>query len=262
VTASLSTPNTSDIQATFLIHLPRIRKHADYALRHIANQDAREDLIAEALALAWKHFSELARRGKKPEEFATTLALRCTQAIRAGRRLAGSARARDVLSPIARARHGVAVVRLGDGVPAPGEDPTGPAGEEVLAGALTIDPKARVAEQAAFRVDFPAWRAAGYARSGESSTRWLVGTDRPRVSLAARHQSLGVGLDAPGIRRMSHVRLPVVVASPNTSTYFSRNCAGVMCWSAASSFTTSIAVGYLPWKAWESLHLRSVNRPT
>jgi DNA-directed RNA polymerase specialized sigma24 family protein len=146
VTSSLTVQtaiHTSDIQTSFLKHLPRIRKHADYALRHVANQDARQDLIAETLALAWKHFSELARRGKKPEEFTTTLALRCTQAVRAGRRLAGSDRAGDVLSPIAKARHGVAVVRLGDRVPAPGEDPTGPAGEEVLAGALTIDPKAR-----------------------------------------------------------------------------------------------------------------------
>ena len=37
-------------------------------------------------------------------------------------------------------------------------------GAEVLAEALAIDPKARVPEQAAFRVDFPAWRARLSAR--------------------------------------------------------------------------------------------------
>ena len=97
-------------------------------------------------------------RGKRPEEFVTTLALRCTQAVRAGRRLAGSDRSRDVLSPVARVRHGVVVVRLDDRVPAPWLDPAW-AGAEVVAAALAIDPKARVAEQAAFRIDFPAWRA-------------------------------------------------------------------------------------------------------
>lgn len=30
------------------------------------------------------------------------------------------------------------------------------------------------------------------------------------------------------IRRTSHVRFLVTVASPNTATYFSRNCAGVI----------------------------------
>jgi DNA-directed RNA polymerase specialized sigma24 family protein len=174
----VTTIHAPDIQATFLQHLPRITKHAQYALRHVGCRDAREELIAETLALAWRHFSDLAQRGKRPEEFVTTLALRCTQAVRAGRRLAGSDRARDVLSPIAKARHGVTVVRLGDRIPAPGEDPTGPAGEEVLAGALTIDPKARVAEQATFRIDFPAWRE-GFSTRDRSVLDALAAGDRP-----------------------------------------------------------------------------------
>jgi DNA-directed RNA polymerase specialized sigma24 family protein len=162
VTTTLSTPaarpSHADVRASFTDHLPRIRKHARYALRHVGCREARDDLVAEAVALAWGHFAALAGRGKRPEEFVSTLALRCTQAVRAGRRLAGSDRARDALSAVARARHGVAVVRLDDRVPAPGTDPTGP-GAEVLAAALAIDPRARVAEQAAFRIDFPAWRA-------------------------------------------------------------------------------------------------------
>jgi hypothetical protein len=82
----------------------------------------REELAAETLALAWKHFLHLARRGKRPEEFVTTLAMRCSQAARAGRRLAGCDPAKDVLSPVARGRHGVRVVRLPERVAAPGAD--------------------------------------------------------------------------------------------------------------------------------------------
>jgi hypothetical protein len=47
------------------------------------------------------------------------------------------------------------------------------------------------------------------------------------------------------IRRWSHVRLPVVVASPNTSAYFSRSAAMPMRASAASSFATSVAIVHL-----------------
>ena len=158
VTPAPDIPPDTDIASTFLAHLPRIRKHARYALRRVACPDTRDDLACEAVALAWRHFAALARRGKRPEEFVTTLALRCTQAVRAGRRLAGSDRSRDVLSPVAKVRHGVVVVRLSDRVPAPWLDPVW-AGAEVVAEALAIDPKARVADQAAFRIDFPAWRA-------------------------------------------------------------------------------------------------------
>src|SRR5204863_354410 len=77
----------ADLQLTFVAHLPRIRKHTRYALRNVACHDTRDDLACEAVALAWRHFAALARRGKRPEEFVTTLALRCTQAVRAGRRL-------------------------------------------------------------------------------------------------------------------------------------------------------------------------------
>src|SRR4051812_48383192 len=100
-----NTSPAADVRRAFLAQLPRIRNNARYALRSVACPDARDDLTCEAVALAWKHFIDLARRGKRPEEFITTLALRCTQAVRAGRRLAGCESARDVLSPVARTRH-------------------------------------------------------------------------------------------------------------------------------------------------------------
>ena len=193
-----TTPTCGEVQDAFLACLPRFRSCARYALRHVACRDTRDDLVCEVVALGWQHFVSLARRGRKPEEFVATLALRCSQAVRSGRRLAKGERTRDALSPVARARGGFMVVRLDEYVPAPGSDPsgpagdgvvaaalaadprarhgfavvyldeyvtapgadpTGPAGDGVVAAALAVDPKARVPEQAAFRIDFPEWRA-------------------------------------------------------------------------------------------------------
>jgi hypothetical protein len=131
--------------------------HVSYALRGVAGPDARDELAAEAVALAWKHFAALAARGRHPEEFASTLARRCAQAARAGRRLSGGERARDALSAVAR--HRVMLVRLADRVPAPGRDGAC-TGAEVVAAGLLVDPRARVPDQAAFRLDFPVRRAA------------------------------------------------------------------------------------------------------
>ena len=138
----------SGITQQFLMHLPRFRAHARYSLRHIHCRDTRSDLIAEVLALAWKHFLALTHRGKDPATFITTLALRCSQAVRSGRRLAGSESSRDLMSPVARVRHGFAIGTLID---QPRED-------DDLAEALADNTRSEVPDQAAFRIDFPRWR--------------------------------------------------------------------------------------------------------
>jgi hypothetical protein len=143
------TPRTGpSVTAVFLAHLSRFEAHARFAFRRVGCPHARADRVAETVALAWRHFAALSRRGKKPEEFVTTLALRCSQAVKAGRRLVGCEAATDVLSPVARVRHGIAVTRLPDrdreweGHPLPDE----------LAEALSDNTKSAVPEQAAFRV--------------------------------------------------------------------------------------------------------------
>src|SRR5262249_61723978 len=96
----------------------RSRPPARSAFRHVRCPHTRADLMAETLALAWRHFAALALRGRHPETFVTTLALRCSQAVRAGRRLAGADRSSDALSPVARGRRGVAVRPLRARTPA------------------------------------------------------------------------------------------------------------------------------------------------
>jgi len=102
----------ADLHAAFLRQLPRIYGHAQYAFRHVACADSSDDRVAETVALAWKHFAALTRRGKDPAGFVTTLSLRASQAVKAGRRLVRSDGARDALSPVAKVRHGFVVSRL------------------------------------------------------------------------------------------------------------------------------------------------------
>src|SRR5262249_52618834 len=135
---------------------PRFRAHARYAFRHVRCPDTRADLTAETLALAWCLSGALVRRGRAPEGSAATLALRCSQAVRAGRRLAGSDRSTDALSPVARVRHGFAVRPLRD--PTPATDPPPGDGDE-LAEALSGNTRTPVPAQVAFRLDFPRWRS-------------------------------------------------------------------------------------------------------
>jgi DNA-directed RNA polymerase specialized sigma24 family protein len=150
------TPRTGGtVTALFQAHLPRFVACARFAFRRVGCPHARADRVAETLALAWRHFAALAERGKMPEEFVTTLALRCSQAVKAGRRLAGSESGKDALSPVAQVRHGFSVVRLPDrdrildrqSLP------------EELSEALADNTRSAVPEQVAFRVDFPRWRA-------------------------------------------------------------------------------------------------------
>jgi DNA-directed RNA polymerase specialized sigma24 family protein len=138
----------ADLHAAFLAALPRFAAHARFATRYVACPDTRADLVAEVLALAWRQFARLHRRGKDPSRFVTTLALRCSQAVKAGRRLVKSESARDVLSPVARVRHGLAVRGLGRA-----------AADPRLSDALADNTRTPVPEQASFRIDYPRWRA-------------------------------------------------------------------------------------------------------
>jgi DNA-directed RNA polymerase specialized sigma24 family protein len=175
------------VTAVFLAHLPRCLALARFAFHRVGCPHARADRVAETVALAWRHFAALSRRGKKPEEFVTTLALRCSQAVKAGRRLAGCETGQDVLSLVARVRHGLRVTRLpdrdrvSDRHPLPG----------ALADPLADNTRSAVPEQAAFRVDFPRWRAtlrrrdrkilaalAGGERTADAARRFKISPGR------------------------------------------------------------------------------------
>lgn len=137
------------LHAAFLSILPRIELHGHVYFRHVRCPFKREDYIAEMVALSWKWFVRLVERGKDPTTFPTALASFAARAVRSGRRVCGQAPAKDVLSAVAQWRHGFVVEKLPDC-----ETLT----SNPLTDALRDNTKSPPDEQAAFRLDFPAWR--------------------------------------------------------------------------------------------------------
>jgi hypothetical protein len=133
------------LHAGFLSIMPRIEQHACITFRSVRCPDRRQDCVQEAVALAWLWFRRLAGRGKDATRFPAALAGYAARAVRAGRKLAGTDRAGDVLSPGAQARHGFELHTLSSLSGNPLEE------------ALQDNIRSPVPDQAAFRVDFPAW---------------------------------------------------------------------------------------------------------
>jgi hypothetical protein len=145
---SCATPCFDRLHAAFLTILPRIEAHARAAFQRVRCPHRRDDQVAEAVALAWKWFVRLARRGKDAARFPMALADFAARAVHNGRRLAGAEAAKDVLSPSARRRHGFVVCRLVE---------PGALADGTVAEALRDNTRTPVPEQVSFRLDFPAW---------------------------------------------------------------------------------------------------------
>jgi hypothetical protein len=144
------------LQETFLASvMPRVLAHGRVYFRHIRCRHQKEELLAEMTGLCWRWHLRLAQRGKDSTRFPTALATFAARAVRSGRRLAGMDRAKDVLSPQARQRHGFAVGKLPDCSTLDGSP---------LDEALHDNTRTPPDEQCAFRIDFPAWRATHAAR--------------------------------------------------------------------------------------------------
>jgi hypothetical protein len=147
-TAVTRQPATAVLQHAFLAVLPRVRTHARIAFRDLPCPHARDEAIAEAVALSWKWFVRLVRRGKHPEQFVSALATFAARAVRSGRRLCGQEKPKDVLSPIAQSRRGFTVSPL---------PPMSTLHGSPFDEALHDNTQTPVPEQVSFRVDFPAW---------------------------------------------------------------------------------------------------------
>jgi hypothetical protein len=125
-----------------------LQSHAEVCLRDVRCLDERAELRAELFALGWCWFLHLVQQGKRPEHFPTALATFAGRAVRSGRRLCGQLSAKDVLSPAAQRRHGFAVGPLPEVSTCSGS---------VIDEALHDNTHTPPDEQAAFRLDFPAW---------------------------------------------------------------------------------------------------------
>jgi hypothetical protein len=127
--------------------LPQLQRHGRIYFRG-ARSDRRADLVAEVVALAWKWFVRLAERGKDPTRFATMIASYAAKAVKCGRRVTGQESDRDVLSTLTQMRRCFTVSTLPEFSTLSGNP---------LEEALQDNMQSPVDEQAAFRLDFPAF---------------------------------------------------------------------------------------------------------
>ena len=139
---------TSRHRRQFERMLPAIERGISHRLRPL-NRQAREELTADAVALAYEMFVALVRRGKADRAYATPLATyACRQAL-AGRHAGNSLNIRDVSSRYCQRRTGVRVQRLDR------FDQDEGTWREIL----IEDRNASPADVAAMRIDFQNWLA-------------------------------------------------------------------------------------------------------
>ena len=139
----------SHLHATFLAMLPRIITHGQVYFRFLKCPIAREDALAEMVAVSWHWHVRLAQRGKDVSQFVSALASYAARAVHCGRRLTGIERPKDVLSSRAQRKYGFAVEKLPD---------YSTLSTTPFAEALRDNTQTPIPEQVAFRSDFPAWR--------------------------------------------------------------------------------------------------------
>ena len=136
----------SEWQARFLLMLPLIETHARLVFRRL-DPEARDDAVQEVLANAFVAFARLVERQRADEAYPSALARFAVAQFRDGRRVGNRMNVRDVLSPYAQKRKRIPVERL-DRL----DETRGQWMEAVVE-----DHRTPVADQVAFRCDFPDW---------------------------------------------------------------------------------------------------------
>jgi hypothetical protein len=174
------------LQAAFLAILPRVLKHAHFHFRDLRCLHRQDDAVAETVALAWKCFRRLARRGKDASRFPVAFANYAARAARNGRRLCGQEKARDALSPLAQQRRGFAVQSLPMASSMNGN---------LFDEALAHNTQTPVPDQVGFRLDFPAWRLQRCERDRRLIDELMIG--ERTLDVARRH-----GLSAARISQL------------------------------------------------------------
>jgi hypothetical protein len=154
------------LHAAFLAIVPRIERHGEIYFRHVRCPHRRADFIAEMVAVSWRWFVRATQKGKDVNQFVTALATYAARHVRSGRRLCGQEKGKDALSPLAQTRHNFVVEKLPD---------FSTLSSNPVAEALQNNTKTPPPEQAAFRLDFPAWLSTLGARKRSIAEDLMVG---------------------------------------------------------------------------------------
>jgi hypothetical protein len=160
-TSSLASSSPKDLHAAFLAIVPKIEMRASIAFAYDKCANQKADKVAETVALAWKWFVKLQERGKNAATFPGVFAILVARAVASGRRIAGGETINDVMSRPAQRKHGFSVQGFPDAEAAqchdPLEEPQIQRFLKTLEDRLADNTQTPVPDQAAFRIDFPAW---------------------------------------------------------------------------------------------------------
>jgi hypothetical protein len=146
---SAASPVAEALHRRFLDLLPAIQRHGHVYFRHVRCWHRLQDALAEMVAIAWKWFLRLAEQGKDATDFPTVIASYAARAVRSSRRLCGQERSKDVLSSRAQQLKHFKVQTLP-------RCETGTEDNDTI-DALRDNTRTPPDEQAAFRLDYPAW---------------------------------------------------------------------------------------------------------
>lgn len=147
-------------QEDFERALPRIRTHAKVRFGAIADPARRDDAIAEVVGLGWVHWLSALRHGKDPNEFVSTIADLAVRQVRSCRKVTGSERSRDAMSPLAHRKNGFVNVPLPGGRRPHADIYSRPNGQDECDAAeegMQAHTQSPVPDQVAFRMDIPSW---------------------------------------------------------------------------------------------------------
>jgi hypothetical protein len=149
------------LHAGFLLILPRVELHGNIFFRHLRCPHKKADAVQEMRALAWRWYLRLHEGGRDPADFLTGFVTLLARAVNSGRRLAGMARAKDVLNPATQWRHGFHVERLPSCTQASHEllyaEVHGQEQHDAFEERLRDNTITPVIDQVIFRIDWPAW---------------------------------------------------------------------------------------------------------
>lgn len=107
-----SHPQHDELKFRFLELMPKLETHARISFGFLRCPNEREDRIQESLALGWRCFLRLNERDKDVNQFLVSFCRLVVRAVKAGRRVCGMHKSKDVFNPVAQQRFGFQVGRL------------------------------------------------------------------------------------------------------------------------------------------------------
>jgi len=148
--------------------LPIVERYARMVFSW-CSPDEREERTAEAVAAAFVGYVSLVNRGRDREVTAWSLAFIAARRVKSGRHVGGS---QDKATDVMTKRNGFTVLRFGTMRDLPSE----------LHEALIENTRSPVPEQAAFRIDFPAFLATQPGKKRKVANLLAVGNRATNVA--------------------------------------------------------------------------------